>query len=726
VDSPQRVADFRPISLVSSVYKILSKVLANRLRMVIGNVVSDSQSAFIKGRQILDGILIANELVDDAKVKKKDLLMFKVDFEKAYDSVDWSYIDEVMSKMNFPCVWRSWIMECISTATASVLVNGCPTEEFNLERGLRQGDPLSPFLFLLAAEGLNVMMSALVTNRLFTPYGVGAHNNVLVSHLQFADDTLLVGVKSWANVRAMKAVLLLFEAISGLKVNFHKSMLFGVNVSDSWLHEAVVVMHCKHGRIPFLYLGLPIGGDPRKLQFWQPLVERIRNRLSGWKCKNLSMGGRLILLKSVLSSIPVYFLSFFKAPSGIISTLDSLFINFLWGGSEDVRKLSWIKWDTVCLKRENGGLGVKRLREFNISLLGKWVWRVLEDRESLWNVVLRAKYGEVGGRVCFCEGVGSIWWRHINQIRSGVGMLDTRWLLDNIVRKVGDGCHTLFWEDPWLDDVPLAVIFSRLFELSNFKLATVREMFRLGWGADGGAWRWRRRLFAWEEELVGECVGRLANFALQVEVSDRWEWKLHSTKRYSVQSAYSFLTKVDSNIVEDFDQFLWLKAVPLKVNIFVWRLFLNRLATKDNLRKRNVIDSTLLACVTLCGKEEDRDHLFFNCDHYGRLWLLISQWLGIVTVLNGNLYSHANQFCALGGFSKNSRTGFTVIWISVLFVIWKDRNRRIFQNQSDHLEALLERVKLQTFWWLKANYVMFHFDYPYWRNNPLLCIQSVL
>ena len=325
--------------------------------MVVGNVVSNSQSTFIKDRQILDGSLIANELVDDAKFHKKELLLFKVDFEKAYDSVDWGYLDEVMVKMNFPYLWRVWIMEFVTTATASVLVNGCPTDEFKFERGLRQGDPLSPFLFLLAAKGLSVMMSAMVTNGLFMPYGVGAQEPLLVSHLQFADDTLLLGVKSWENVRAMKAVMLLFEAISGLKVNFHKSMLFGVNVNDSWLHEAAVVMHCKHGRLPFFYLGLPIGGDPRKLQFWYPLIERIRRRLSSWKCKKLSLGGRLVLLKSVLSSIPVYFLSFFKAPSGIISTLDSIFINFFWGGGEDFRKISWIKWDTICLKRENGGLG---------------------------------------------------------------------------------------------------------------------------------------------------------------------------------------------------------------------------------------------------------------------------------------------------------------------------------------------------------------------------------
>ncbi|XP_024626681.1 uncharacterized protein [Medicago truncatula] len=665
-------------------------VLANRLRRVVGNVVSGSQSAFIKGRQILDGILIANELVDDAKCQKKDLLMFKVDFEKAYDSVDWGYLEEVMVKMNFPRVWRVWIMECVTTATASVLVNGCPTDEFHFERGLRQGDPLSPFLFLLAAEGLHVMMSTVVTNNIFTPYSVGAQVSVSVSHLQFADDTLLIGVKSWANVRAMKAVLLLFEAVSGLKVNFHKSMLFGVNVNDSWLHEAAVVMHCKHGRLPFLYLGLPIGGDPRKIQFWYPLVERIRSRLSGWKYKNLSLGGRLVLLKSVLSSIPVYYLSFFKAPS------------------------------------ENGGLGVKRLKEFNISLLGKWVWRVLEDRESLWNVVLRAKYGEVGGRVWFCEGVGSIWWRHLNHIRSGVGLVDATWLLDNIVRKVGDGCTTTFWEDPWLLDVPLAVSFSRLFGLSEFREVTVREMFLLGWGVDGGAWRWRRRLFAWEEELVGECVVRLANFVLQDDLTDRWVWRLHSSQTYTVHSAYAYLTAVDFNITAEFTQFLWLKPVPLKVNIFVWRLFLNRLATKDNLRKRNVLEVSNVACAALCGKEEERDHLFFQCDHYGRLWLLISNWFGIVTVFHGTLFSHTHQFCALGGFSKKSTSAFTIIWISVLFVIWKDRNRRIFQNQHEHLEALSERVKLRTYWWLKANFIMFNFEYSFWRQNPLHCLQTVL
>ncbi|GAU51462.1 hypothetical protein TSUD_413600, partial [Trifolium subterraneum] len=176
-----------------------------------GKLSKENQTAFVKDRQILDGILIANEVVDEARKLKKELLLFKVDFEKAYDSVDWSYLDTVMRKMSFPTLWRKWIAECVGTVTASVLVNGSPTVEFPMERGLRQGDLLSPFLFLLAAEGLSVMMRAMVQSNLFSGYSIGAENPTVVSHLQFADDTLLLGVKSWANVRALRGVLVLFE-----------------------------------------------------------------------------------------------------------------------------------------------------------------------------------------------------------------------------------------------------------------------------------------------------------------------------------------------------------------------------------------------------------------------------------------------------------------------------------------------------------------------------------
>jgi len=438
IECLQRLNDFRPISMVGSLYKILSKVLSNRLRRVMPSVISETQSAFIHGRQILDGIVIANEIVEDAKRLKKDLLLFKVDFEKAFDSIDWSYLEAVMKQINFPTLWRKWIMECVSTTSTYVLVNGSPTDEFKFERGLRQGDPFSPFLFLIAAGGLNVMMKVLVDVGLFSGYKVGAQNHISITHLQFVDDTLLIGERSWANIRALKALLLLFEATSGLKVNFQKIMLVGVNIHDSWLAEVASVLNCKLGRVSFLYMGLPIGGDPRKLKFWQSLIDLIKSRLSGWKSRNLTLGGRLVIIKSVFSSLPVYFLSFFKAPAGIISSIESIF-NFFLGGCEEVRKISWINWDTICSKKEEGGLGVRRIREFNLPLLGKWCWRMRAENMSLWYRVLTARYGEVGGKIAEEGRFNSVWWNNLINVKNGVDVGGGSWFDDNVGREVGDG-----------------------------------------------------------------------------------------------------------------------------------------------------------------------------------------------------------------------------------------------------------------------------------------------
>lgn len=172
-----------------------------------------------------------------------------------------------MVKMIFPTLWRKWIIECVTTTSASLLVNGSPTNKFNFERILPQGDPLSPFLFLIAPKGINVLVKKTMETGLFTGYYLSRLDNISISHLQFVDDILFLGVKSWINVRSLKVVLILFEAISSLKVNFNKSMLVGVNVATYWLAEAAFVLNCKMGHIPFLYVRLPIDSDSLKPNF---------------------------------------------------------------------------------------------------------------------------------------------------------------------------------------------------------------------------------------------------------------------------------------------------------------------------------------------------------------------------------------------------------------------------------------------------------------------------
>lgn len=182
---------FRPISLIGSLYKLIAKALAYRLKPVMDKLIGDSQTAFLKGRYILDGVVVLNEAVEEARKSKKERLLFKVDFAKAYDTLDWNYLLDLMARMNFPTKWIRWMEGCVTTASANVLVNGSPSGEFVLGRGIRQGDPLSPFLFLIAAEGLNLIINRAVREGLMGAIHIGI-DKIQISHLQYADDTVFI------------------------------------------------------------------------------------------------------------------------------------------------------------------------------------------------------------------------------------------------------------------------------------------------------------------------------------------------------------------------------------------------------------------------------------------------------------------------------------------------------------------------------------------------------
>jgi hypothetical protein len=379
VACPHQLCEFRPIALLGCLYKLLSKVLANRLGKVMDSIISKNQSAFIKGRHLVDSVVVANEVVDLAKRSKNDCLVFKVDFEKAYDSVSWSFLDYMLRRLGFGDKWRLWMKTCVCNGKLSVLVNGSPTEEVNISRGLKQGDPLAPFLFLLVAEGLTALTKRPVSLGFFKGFQV--NSELKVSLLQYADDTLFIGEACVENLWAMKAVLRWFELVSGLKVNFSKSCLMGVNVPNSFLQGAASFLNCKLGSIPFIYLGLPVGANPRLASTWDSVVKTIENRLISWRNRYVSLGGRVVLINSVLASIPVFYLSFLKIPLKVRMAIVRIQRNFLWGGASGVKnKIAWVSWKDVCRPKEDGGLGVRDLKWFNLSLLAKWRWKLLMEK----------------------------------------------------------------------------------------------------------------------------------------------------------------------------------------------------------------------------------------------------------------------------------------------------------------------------------------------------------
>ncbi|KAA0034017.1 LINE-1 retrotransposable element ORF2 protein [Cucumis melo var. makuwa] len=348
--------DFRPISLTMSIYKIIAKTLSNWLKLTLPDTISGNQLAFIKNRQITDAILMANEALDYWKMKK-------------------------IKEKNFPPSWRKWIGGCISNVTYSIIVNGKPQGRIKANRGLRQGDPLSPFLFVIAMDYLSRLLSHLESTGAIK--GVCLANDCNISHILFADDILLFVEDNDLYLNNLRMAISLFEKASGLKINLTKSVMVPVNVSWPRALECASSWDISCHTLPLTYLGVPLGGNPKSKLFLRNIEDRIQKKLSNWKYAHISKGGRLTLIKSTLSSLPIYQLSVFQAPSSTYKNIEKLWRNFLWKGSCGSKGSHVINWSIVTKPKEEDGLGISRLQITNQALLSKWLWRYYSEPNSL-------------------------------------------------------------------------------------------------------------------------------------------------------------------------------------------------------------------------------------------------------------------------------------------------------------------------------------------------------
>jgi len=317
--------DIKDFCLIGGMYKIISKVLANKLKSVLRKVVSHSQTAFIKGRQILDSILVANECVDSRIRSRTPGIICKLDLEKAYDHVSWEFLLYVLKRCSFRDRWRGWIAHCISTVCFSININGSPSRFFRSSRGLRQGDPLSLLLFVLMMKAFSRMIYATVDSGRLSGFSVGSSSQdaIMVSHLLFADDTLIFCDSIADQIQDLRCLLLCFEAASGLRINLSKSEMVPVGeVGD--VEELASILGCGVASLSLKYLGLPLCAKYKDAHMWNSVIEKIEAKLAGWKRLYLSKGGRLTLINSTISSLPMYFLSLFLIPMGVANRLEKL------------------------------------------------------------------------------------------------------------------------------------------------------------------------------------------------------------------------------------------------------------------------------------------------------------------------------------------------------------------------------------------------------------------
>nr|CAD1825938.1 unnamed protein product [Ananas comosus var. bracteatus] len=270
--------DYRPISLVHSMVKLISKVLASRLQNYMDDLINPHQTAFIKGRRIFDNFNSAHILAHHLYTSKRSAALLKIDFERTFDNINWCFLVDLLKARGFSPLWIAWIQALLNSANTSVILNGVPGKSFTCKRGLRQGDLLSPLLFILCADDTS---------------------------LQFADDLLIFLDGSARSAAATKLILDAFAACSGLKINYYKSSLTPINLPTAQATSLANSFGCEVKGFPLNYLGLPL--SPKRLckPDYMLLIEKVDNCLAGWKGLTLSRGGRLVLLNSVLSTIPL-------------------------------------------------------------------------------------------------------------------------------------------------------------------------------------------------------------------------------------------------------------------------------------------------------------------------------------------------------------------------------------------------------------------------------------
>ncbi|GKU96320.1 hypothetical protein SLEP1_g9570 [Rubroshorea leprosula] len=363
---------------------------------------------------------------------------------------------------------------------------------------------------------------------------------------------------------------------------------------------AASALNCKAGKTPFIYLGLPVGGNPHRHSFWKPVIEKFRSKLASWKGKLLLIGGRITLLTSVLSALPRFYFSIFKVPKGILKELIRIQKNFLWGTSDESKKIAWVNWERVCLAKNKGGLGIPNLAIKNIALLGKWWDKFYDDAESekLWKKITISKYYSGTSTVSISNTTSSkisAIWKDILSISRDCER-NTKCFSEGFSRQLGDGYGTRFWKDAWVETSPLMLVFPRLFKLTlgeNLLVADLKPTKGEGW-----ILQWHIPPFGRELDELQILEDILQNVSISVGKSDQFIWK-HCPVGYTTKMAYLFLDMSPPCLDIFYCKLIWSHLIPTKVSVFSWRLLLNRLPTKDNLIQRGIDLASRSGCV-LC------------------------------------------------------------------------------------------------------------------------------
>ncbi|GAU38215.1 hypothetical protein TSUD_226360 [Trifolium subterraneum] len=648
-DNPTSMKDLRPISLCNVLYKMISKVLANRMKCCLDKCVSQEQSAFVEGRSILDNALIATKVIHALKRKTKGRrgeLTLKIDISKAYDKVDWVFLRGVMTRMRFTDVWIRWVMMCVSSVNYSMLMNSD-----------RVG-PISP-------ECLTALIHQAV--------GKGDLHGVRicrgapeVSHLLFEDDCFLFCRANVAEVNELMRILHTYETASGQEVNLVKSEVFiSRNMSQAAKEDLSRILGVKLVLGTGIYLGLPSMAGRSKKTIFSYIKDRIWKRINSWRGRELSKADKEIMVKSVLQAIPSYVMSMFILPASFIDDIEKMINAFWWrSGStnnNNTKGIHWLAWERLACPKAYGGLGFRNFEAFNKAMVAKQVWNIVQNPNSLVAKLIKARYfprsslfeAPLGYNLSFA-------WRSMCQARQ-ILSLGCRW-------RIGSGDNIRVMHDPLLHGSANRWVPSP--QPAGVYQLSVRDLLHENYKA------WNivkvRNLFSRDvaEKIMETPLVRVRE--------DKVVWEEERNGCYSVKSGYKlamrYLIGSDKYHVMGNWNGIWKAQAPHKARHLLWRLCRGCLPTRSRLLERRV--ECTLNC-PVCDEEiEDELHILFRCAVARDSWSAA----GLSSVLHNATYQQTNAMDRIFVVCSNESSDTVGRVTMLLWCIWQNRNDKLWND----------------------------------------------
>lgn len=626
--------------------KIVAKLLANRLAPKLDELVSQSQSAFIRKRAIHDNVLFVQNMIKSFHRKKKPTLFLKVDISKAFDTVNWAYLLEVLQIFGFGHKWCNWISNLLGTSSSAVLLNGIPGQEIDHARGLRQGDPLSPMLFILAMEPLHKLFKK-------------AKDLGLLSSLQrqrrfrcslYADDVGLFIKPIREEMLVLRGILSVFVDASGLHTNMEKTEIFPISCNGVNLDDCLSIFPGRISNFPCKYLGLPLHTRKLGKLELQPLVDKVGSRIPGWKGRFFTSAGREVLVKNTLSSTPIYHLTILQQNKWLYKRIDRLRRAFLWKG-DDPENISGgsclLNWTAICKPKPLGGLGILNLEKFARALRLRWLWYEWKEENKPWiNMEIP------------CDEMDRNLFRASTQI------------------SLGNGKKCKFWSDNWLQGYAPKDIAPTLFRLAKRKTNCVAfELHNNHWITS------LRTITSINEinELV-HLGSKLHEIRLHPNSLDSITWKWTNHGEYSAKSAYEmqFVGSVaNTNFMP-----LWRAEAEPKHRFFGWLILHQRTLTAENLLLRHWPCDWI--CSLCTDAFEDANHLAKECSFTNTVWSQVCSWLDIMQTPNQLQDANILEWWTSIIHSTYGRRRRKLIGALLItwWQVWLERNRRIFHQKQ--------------------------------------------